>query len=690
MSSQMTVVIAGIVLVVAIVVALVIMRRGDSRFTYDTQHGTAPRATEGEGNTAATAFKGRFSILTTGVGTMFAALAVKLWGMQMVSSDYYDKQAQSNQTRTVTTPAVRGRILDRNGVALVQNRPSLAVVAYRDLAGDKVLVRHLANVLGMPYVAVLRNIQDNSEGAQSLHTIATDVRRSTVAYIQEHAGEFPGVKIAERTERQYPYGETACHILGYTGTITSEQLEAQKKKTSEDASESAGKIAYQSGDIVGQAGVESYYENLLQGIRGEQTVKVDASGNVTGQAGAVPPRAGSDVKLTIDLAIQQACETALVDAIARAKQSGYSNAGNGAVVCLDPNNGEILGMASEPKFDPSVFIGGVSNDVWTELNDDEGSHPLLNRVISGQYMSASTIKPLTSLAALEYGTYTSSQTTDCTGYWTGLGKQWGKYCWLHSGHGTMTLQSGIANSCDPVFYDIGKAFFYDKDNPEGLQEMFRRWGLGSTCGIDLPSEGAGRIPDAEWKESFFADASAEDRKWNAGDMTNIAIGQGDILVTPLQMACAYMGLANGGKQFTPHVFLSAVSRDGDGGDAYTYNGKGSKKRLTAKINSDADLTLVRNGMHDVIYSTSATTASHFTNLTPQVYGKSGTGEKSGEDEYSWFCAYAPADDPKYVIATVLEQGGGGSAIALHVVRDVLGAIYNEPDTSSATGDSSVR
>lgn len=167
MSSQMTVIIAGIVLVVAIVVALVIMRRGDSRFTYDTQHGTAPRATEGEGNTAATAFKGRFSILTTGVGAMFAALAIKLWGMQMVSSDYYEKQANSNQTRTVTTPAVRGRILDRNGVALVQNRPSLAVVAYRDLAEDEVLVRHLANVLGMPYVAVLRNIQDNTEAPRA-------------------------------------------------------------------------------------------------------------------------------------------------------------------------------------------------------------------------------------------------------------------------------------------------------------------------------------------------------------------------------------------------------------------------------------------------------------------------------------------------------------------------------------------
>ena len=690
MSAQLMVVIAAVVLIVAIIAAMLILRGGDARFTYDTQNGTRPRATEGEGNTSGAAFKGRFTMLTAGVGALFAALAAKLWSMQMVSSDYYENQAQENQTRTVTTPAVRGRILDRNGVALVSNRPSLAVVAYRDLADDRVLVKHLANVLGMPYIAVLRNIQDNSEGAQSLHTIATDVRRSTVAYIKEHAGEFPHVEIAERTERQYPYGETACHVLGYTGTITREQLEAQNKKT-KDASgdEASGQITYQSGDIVGQAGVEIYYENLLQGIRGEQTVKVDASGNVTGEKGAVPAKAGSDIKLTLDLKIQQACETALSDAIQRAKDSGYSNAGNGAVVCLDPNNGEILGMASEPKFDPSVFIGGVSNDVWTELNDDKGSHPLLNRAIGGQYMSASTIKPLSALAGLEFGTYTSTQTTDCTGYWTGLGKAWGKYCWLHSGHGVMTLQSGIANSCDPVFYDMGKAFFYDDKHPEGLQEMFRRWGLGSKTGIDLPSEGAGRIPDAKWKESYFKDSSADDRKWNAGDMTNIAIGQGDILVTPLQMACAYMGLANGGMEYTPHVFLSAVSRDGDG-DAYKFNQKGTKKRLKAKVHSQDDLTLVRNGLHDVIYESSTATAAHFNNLSVTVYGKSGTGEKTGEDEYGWFCAYAPADDPKYVIATVLEQGGGGSDAALHVVRDVLGVIYDEADDSSASGDSSVR
>lgn len=686
MNAQLVVVVAGILLLAAIVVAIAFLRGHSGKFTYDTQNGTRPRASEGEGNTPGVAFKGRFSILTAGAGALFSALAVKLWTMQMVSSDYYESKAQQNQTRTVTTPASRGRILDRNGVALVTNRPSLTVAAYRDLADNSVLVHHLANILGMPYIAVLRNIQDNSEGAQSLHTIASDVRRSTVAYIKEHAGEFPDVYIVERTERQYPYGELAAHVLGYTGTITAEQLQKQQKASGSDTAGSAS-IAYQSGDIVGQAGVEIKYESVLQGIRGEQTVNVDASGNVVGQAGAVPAKPGSDIKLTLDLSIQQACEDGLQAAIDAGKAAGYS-ADSGACICLDCTNGEVLGMASAPKFDPSVFIGGVSTDVWNEFNADDGTHPLINRAISGQYMSASTIKPLSALAGLEYGVYTSTQTTVCTGYWTGLGKANGKYCWLHSGHGTQDLQHGITNSCDPVFYDIGKAFFYDEKHPEGLQEMYRRWGLGTTTGIDLPSESRGRVPDKEWKESYFKSWSSDERAWNAGDMTNIVIGQGDILVTPIQMASVYAGIANGGKQYTPHVFLSAVSRDGDGKDAYLYNATGRKKRLNAHINSADDLALIKRGLRGVIYDEDPSSASHFTNLSVKVEGKTGTGEKGKEDPYSWFCAYAPADKPKYVVAALVEHGGYGSTSALHAVRNVLGVIYNEPDTSTATGGES--
>ncbi|AEB06969.1 peptidoglycan glycosyltransferase [Coriobacterium glomerans PW2] len=680
MDAQLVVIIAAAILVAAIVGSLLFLRGYSGRFTFDTHGGTRPRAAEGEGSTPAVTFKGRFTLLSAGLGAMFCALAAKLWSMQMVSSDYYERKAKSNQTRTVTTPAPRGRILDRNGVPLVSNRASLTVAAYRDLAEDAVVVRHLANVLGMPYVAALRKIQNNSEGAQSRHTIAVDVRRSTIAYIQEHAGEFPGVLIDERTERIYPQGQTAAHVLGYTGTISQEQLKASKDDSASD------KISYQSGDIVGQAGVEIQYEGLLQGVRGEQTVTVDAAGNITGQSGSVPAKPGSDIKLTLDLKIQQACEKALANAIELAKRSGQRHAGNGACLCLDCTNGEILGLASEPRFDPSVFIGGISPDVWDELSSKESGTPLLNRAVGGQYMSASTIKVLSSLAGLEYGVYPQGRTTVCTGTWTGNGEANPKHCWLRTGHGTMNLESGLANSCDPVFYDIGKGFYDNKDNPEGLQEVFRRWGLGAKTGVDLPSEGVGRIPDSAWKESYFTSWSDQDRAWNPGDMTNIAIGQGDILVTPLQMAVVYAGVAMGGVEYTPHVLLSAVARDGQG-DAFRYNDDGKKERLRAKIHAESNLALVKQGLHDMIYGSSSDVASHFKSLPVEVAGKSGTGEKSNEDDYSWFCAYAPAPDPKYVVVALLEQGGGGSATALRAVRDVLGVIYDSPDGSSAVDNS---
>ena len=682
MDAQLIVIIAGAILFIAIIGSLLFLKGYSGKFTFDTDTGTRPRASEGEGSTQGIKSNGRFQRLTAGVGAVFAAFIAKLWSMQMVSSDHYDKLAEQNQTRTVTTPAPRGRILDRNGEPIVDNRASLAVVAYRDLAENPVVVRHLANVLGMPYMAVLRNIQDNTEGAQSPHTIATDVRRSTVAYIEEHIDAFPGVSIAERTERSYPHGTLACHLVGYTGTVTQEQLDAQKDLSDE---ERAGKIMYQSGDVVGQSGVESYYENLLQGIRGEQTVKVDANGNVTGQAGAVPAEPGSDIKLTIDLKIQRACEDGLKTSFEVAERTGYEPSG-GACVCIDCTNGEVLGMASAPSFDPSVFVGGVSSDAWTQLNDDKGGHPLLNRVIGGQYMSASTIKPFTSLAGMEYGVYTADMSSNCTGWWTGLGEGWGKKCWLHTGHGMRNLETGIRDSCDVVFYDLGKNFFYDKNHPEGLQEMYRRWGLGSMTGIDLPSEESGRIPDAAWKESYFKDLNAEQRAWNAGDMTNIAIGQGDILVTPLQMATAYCGLAMGGVEWTPHVLLSAVARDGEG-DSYIYE---KRERLTAEIKTPGVMDVVYRGVHTMIYDESPVTAAHFTNLPVQVAGKSGTGEKNNEDPYGWFIAYAPFEEPKYVVCAMLERGGYGSTCAMPAVRTVLGAIYDAPDDKPFTGGDSTR
>ena len=684
MNAQTLVIIAGLILLAAIIGSLIFLRGYSGRFTFDTKNGTRPKASEGEGNTSGLAYKGRFTMLAVGVGAMFGVILAKLWSMQMVRSDYYDDLAVQNRTRTVTTAAPRGRILDRNGVELVGNRALLAVTAYSDLVDDPVLVRHLSNVLGMPYAAVRRNIRDNTEGAQAQHTIATDVRRSTVAYIQEHAGEFEGVSVVDRTERQYPYGTLACHVLGYTGTITAEQLEQQETEEQDE-----GSIVYQSGDIVGQAGVERQYESILQGVRGEQTVTVDAGGNVTGEVGEVPARAGTDIKLTIDVKIQQACEEGLAYAIDVSKRFGYEDAGKAACVCLDCTNGEILGLASTPAYDPSLFVGGISNDAWSQLNDEKSGNPMLNRVVGGQYMSASTIKPFSALAGLEYGVYSETRTTNCTGWWTGDGEEYGKACWLHSGHGTMTLEDGIVYSCDPVFYDIGHDFYYSEDNPEGLQEMYRRWGLGDYTGIDLPSEASGRVPDAEWKNEYFSEYSALDRSWNPGDMSNIAIGQGDLLVTPLQMATAYAGLAEGGTEFTPHVFLSALSRDGEGGDAYQYNETGSKERLTADVEK-SHLDLVHSGLNRMIYEEAESTAQHFRNLPVEVAGKSGTGEKSNEDPYGWFITYAPYDDPKYVICAMLENGGFGASSAMFAVRTVLGVIYDSPDDIEPTSGDNTR
>ena len=421
------------------------------------------------------------------------------------------------------------------------------------------------NVLGMPLRPVKRNIQDYNQSAQSLHTVATDVRRSTVAYIQEHASDFSGVQVVERTQRQYPYGTLAGHVLGYTGTITSEQLEARTEALEEGtAGARAGQIQYESGDIVGQSGVEIQYESLLQGIRGEQTVQVDVYGNVTGSTSSVPPEPGSDIKLTLDLEIEQACEDGLAHAMSAGQSQGYAEAKKGACVCMDVTNGEILGMASAPVFDSSVFIGGVSNDAWAALSSEESGYPMINRAIAGQYMSASTIKPLSALAALKYGVYTEGQTTVCTGWWTGMGEANGKYCWDHAGHGTMNLQTGITMSCDPVFYDIGKASSTTRRIRRACRRCFADGGSARLRASTFRSKAAGRVPDAEWKSEFFSDWEDADRSWNGGDMYNIAIGQGDILVTPLQMACVYAGIANGGPRVRPPCVPIRVGRDGAG------------------------------------------------------------------------------------------------------------------------------
>ncbi|MBS5477814.1 MAG: penicillin-binding protein 2 [Coriobacteriia bacterium] len=619
---------------------------------------------EGDGGAVEASLRTRIRVMEGVVGAFFGALVVRLWGMQLLSSDDYSAQAERNLTREVSTRAPRGRILDRNGEVLVGNRSSMTLVADADVVNDTRVVRRISNLLGMPDVAVRRAIQNTTEGAQSRRTVLIDVPERAVAYVVEHPAQFPGVSVESRTVRTYPHGSLAAHLLGYSGTIT--DLEGQNSRE-------GNHIQYVSGDIVGMSGIEYEYEGVLQGVRGSRTVHVDANGTVIGTVSEIPPTQGSDVRLTIDLNIQQAAEDAIQTGLEVGRFLEFEPTG-AAVVCMDCKTGELLAMASWPTFDPNAFIGGISTDLWAQLQAEEANTPLLNRAINGLYPSASTIKPFTALAGLASGLIGYYTPFYCPGYWTGLGEP-GMWCWNHDGHKNIDLHTGITNSCDAVFYEIAKAVAYS-DQPEALQKMFRLWGLGSQTGIDLPGESAGRVPDAEWKWNWYTSADDQARAWQPGDTANISIGQGDILVTPMQLCYAYSGLVAHGTQMRPHVMKEILSSE-------TQQAIKTVEPTVAKSVpvSEEDLAFIDQALVGVI-SEVGNVGSYFDGLPVQVMGKSGTGE-AGDDPlntHAWFVAAAPADDPQYVVASLVEHGGGGGGVSTHMCRQVLGAIYGVPMT----------
>lgn len=671
MDLSLLIVIVCAVIAVVFIALFLVFGRSEAAYTFDIGGG-APRASGGRDESAETTYSSRLVGFAAVIGAIFAALLARLWSMQLVSSDEYTKEAESNRTRTVTTAAPRGRILDRNGAEIVSNRSSLTVVADADVADDEVEMQLLANLIGMPRQAVYRKVIDSSEGAQSVRTVATDVSRRVVAYLGEHPAAFSGVSVQQRSQRSYPQGTLAAHVVGYTGTVTAEQLEASG---SDDSS-----VQYKSGDVVGQAGVEAMYESILQGIRGEQTVYVDSNGKILQSSTKIDPQSGSDVVLTIDSGIQKAAEDSLEKVLTELRQKGKNPAG-GSVVCLDCTNGEVLAMASAPTFSPSIFVGGIANSDWEGLTNEASNYPLLNRAISGQYPSASTIKPFTSFAALDNGIATPQSGYVCNGWWTGLGEAYGMWCHNHDGHGGLNLQQGITFSCDVVFYEIGKGFS-NSSNKDGMQQKFRQYGFGSATGIDLPSEAVGRVPDAAWKWDYFSSLPDADREWHPGDYCNIAIGQGDILVTCLQIAHAYSSIANRGPVFKPHVLKCVKSNIGNG-SVIDY-----KVSQTDDISEEDDYRdLVERGLEGVIYEESESQAAHWTNLNVKVAGKTGTGEQTSVGRnICWMVAYAPADDPKYVVAANVDGGDWGSSTAMLVARDVLGQIYGQPDTATTVSD----
>jgi penicillin-binding protein 2 len=618
--------------------------------------------------------KSRFAALGIVIIIMLAALLVRLWTMQVLQGDSYAAQAENNRVREISLEAPRGRIYDRNGVPLVVNRAALAVsVNPSEDAVRLLLVRSqnsessddptkreieerfgmLGDLLGMTASEVWEKVSDTRVAALRPRVVAVDVPIEVVSQLAEQQTKFPAVEVDEIAVREYPQGSIAAHLLGYTGEISEKELAASDSST-----------GYELGDIVGKTGVEAQYENVLQGDKGWRRIEVNAAGKAQRIVDEQAPVPGRDVKLTIDIEVQRVAEKALSDALNEAHRQNFSNAKAGAAVVLDVKTGEVIAMASAPTYDPSIFLGPISTVKWQELTDKASEYPLNNRAIMAAYPPASTFKAVTGLAGLNYGVTYENKTYTCRGKWTEMGEQWPKWCWNHSGHGTITFRNGVKDSCDVVFYEIGYEFY--KRKQEELQAMARSFGLGARLGIDLPGEVKGRVPDAAWKKDFNADYP-EYQMWLPGDTVNMAIGQGDLLTSPLQMAAAYGAIANDGKVMTPHVMLEVLPGIGEESRIY-------EPTVAASADvSAASLAVMKRALVDV--TTRGTGLSAFRGFGVTVAGKTGTAQVAGKDDYAWFTAFAPASDPQYAVAVVVEQGGHGGSVAGPAARQILAQLF---------------
>lgn len=603
--------------------------------------------------------KSRFVAMGVLAAGVFGSLAVKLWSMQVLEQSSYARASDENQYATVYEPAPRGFILDADGLALVKNRTSLTVLAEADVADDRDVIMRLSALLGVPAGVVRNRVRDATAGAQSKRVVASDVRMRDAAFIMEHSDAFPNVTVQERSVREYPYGALAAHVLGYTGAVTSDDLE----KVAEGRD-------LESGDEVGRAGVEAAYDDLLAGDHGESKVVADTNGNVVEVVSQTQPVKGSDVYLTIKGPVQYACDRALAELIAPDNGTVGSGTGTaGAAVVMDVTDGGIVAMASFPTYAPETFVGGVTQDVWDVYQADDAHTPMLNRAIQGTYPAASTYKAFTGLAALAYGFADTKRTWACGGSWDGWGSGDVQKCWNHAGHGTLDFRGGIVNSCDVVFYDIAYNFFQNREavGETAMQDYIKKYRFGEATGIDLAGEDVGRVPTPAWKAEYFRD-TPEEAAWKGGDSTNMVIGQGYVLTTPLQVAVAYGAIATG-KIMRPHVLKEVRNVAGD--VALTF-----PTEVVAEPDVPmSDLAVVRDALKGVSVENAEIAAVFAENgIDPATVAcKTGTAEVAGKDDFAWFACYAPYDNPKYVVACVVEEGGGGSAVGAPLGARLLAA-----------------
>jgi len=614
----------------------------------------------------------RVAIMVGIAAVLFGIILFRLWFLQVLSGQQFVTQANDNRLRSVKIVAPRGSIVDRTGTVIVDNRPGLAVgIRPMDVPAGQMpaLVDSLATVLKMPAAKIQAGIdQQKLVGLPyDLVIVKQDVKPKVVSYLLEHDLTFPGVEIQKDYLRQYPHGDMAAQILGNMGEITQAQLKENRFK------------GYSPGDMVGQQGLEWTYDQWLRGRDGVAKVEVDAMGRPKANAqvpGGRLPQPGDTLVTTIDAKVQAKAEYALQKAIDLAHSTGNPAANGGAAVVLDAKNGQVLAMASAPTFNPDIYVGGLSIKDYKKyyVHAKSENYPLLSRPTQEAVAIGSTFKVIDAVAGLEEGVITPSKTFFCNGSFKppiAYDKTvW--HCWLPGGHGTISLIPAIAQSCDVYFYNVGYQFYLRQGTE--LEDWAGRLGMGKRTGIDIPGEVTGRVPTPAWRKSYFK--SEVDQQWTPGNSINLAIGQGDFTATPLQLAATYAAIANGGTMVQPHLGLKVV------------NGQGQLVRSLEPTTSrhveiaQSTLDAVRTGLREA--ATNGTSAPTFAGYPIPVAGKTGTAQVYGKGDYAWYASYAPANDPKYVVVVMVEQGGHGGTVAAPAARMIYDQLFHQK-SSSITG-----
>ena len=573
--------------------------------------------------------KQRLNWLLIFVVICFSILVISLWYLQMIKGEEFKERAVENCIRALVEDAPRGRIYDRQEKLLVTNRPVVVVSVIPAEVDDlEKLSERLSRIIGVSPEKISQTVKNYRENPFKPVKILDDCNINKIIETEERKDELKGVVLEVKPRRDYLYHDFAAHSLGYVGEIDKEELQQ------------FGNPKFQGGDIIGKAGLEKYYDDILRGEKGGKEVEVDALGQEIATLLYQKPVPGKDLVLTIDRDLQLYGENLLFGK-------------KGSIIISNPNSGEILALVNRPSFSPNIFANGISSSDWQRLSSD-ADYPLTNRSVQGVYSPGSIFKVVTAIAALEEGVTDRKRKIYCSGSFELVGQVF--TCWNETGHGSLSIVDGIAHSCNIYFYTLGKDLGIERFN-----KYMQKFGLGEKTGIDLPAEAIGTIPSAQWKKREVNEI------WFPGDTINLSIGQGYLLLTPLQVHNIITTIAMEGEVYKLHLVKKIISADGNTVEEI-------KPEIYKKVNFSPDTSkIIKEGLRQTILEGTGWRAN-IKELA--VAGKTGTAQNPQGETHAWFIGFAPYEDPEICITVFLENGGEGGEVAAPIARAMLEKYFN--------------